>query len=125
MENNLTEEQRKLLTEWLGESYHSYVFSREFAMGFPHDVSKCSCGLTGYSVREICTKANRTFTTWQDLGDLKEKLVEKGLDMEFGSYSYDVYFHDINYSGEDWAWYLDPIRFCHLVAEFKPWERGK
>ena len=56
--------------------------------------------------------SNRTFTAWQDLGDLKEKLDELGMLDKF----------------EDWMtntdcdsflrYFINPVRFCQLVANY-------
>jgi hypothetical protein len=64
----MKDDDRKLLTEFLGECWHDYEISKS-------EKSRCSCGLTGYAVREICAKTNRTFTTADDMMAVKRKLV--------------------------------------------------
>ena len=135
-ENNLTEKQRRLLTEWLGECYHE-----------PDRDSAVGCYQGEYTVRQTCEKCgkilsttekvylgNRTFDTWQDLGDLKEKLVEKGLWINFEGLAYKSFFNPFSRDEDDLdtyydqiigaytEWLMDPARIL-LVAEFKPWER--
>ena len=57
---NITEEQRKLLTEWLGECF------RENCMGCPKEKEKYNCP-SHYIDR-------RTFDNWTDFGVVVEKL---------------------------------------------------
>ena len=70
----LPESDRRLLTEFLGECWHDDPIFREYIPGVEHiqfvelECSKCH----GHYLK------NRTFTTWQDTGDLKERIVEMG-----------------------------------------------
>lgn len=72
---------------------------------------------------------NRTFTTWQDLGDLKNKIVDMGKWTNFlhfakREYKLEVHGYKSPIVHTDWFinWLLDPIRFCELVAEWwKEW----
>ncbi len=115
----LIEDDKRMLTEEvLGEKWHNYRISR----GRGDGLSSCSCGITGYAVKEICAMSNRTFTTWQDLGDLKKKIVEMGewwdLWWDFEKYC----FHEWNKTTIDTGyfvpWLLNPTRFCELVANW-------
>jgi len=63
----LTDEQRKVLTDLIGECWHELINDADFPM-------QCSCG-KGISTHD---HHNRPFTTHQDLVDVYGKLVEKG-----------------------------------------------
>jgi len=60
---------RKLLTEALGEKWHDYHLGNNSVL------SSCSCGLEGYAVRDICTKANRTFASADDYEALRVAVI--------------------------------------------------
>ena len=88
---NITEEQRKLLTEWLGECWHEWHFA-------PEDVTPC--------LKCRSRKDNRTFDNWNDFGAVVEKL----------GWGYITYFTPkMPYVGITTKEY--PERFCILVAE--------
>jgi hypothetical protein len=95
----MKDEDKKLLTEFLGECWHDEKSS-------------------GWGIG-----MNRPFTTWQDLGDLKEKLTQN---MEFfGMGSFLDWVDDKFYSSFDGLgddnfidWLLNPKRFCQLVADY-------
>ena len=98
----MTESDKKLLTEFLGEGadWNSYKYER------------------------------RTFDTWQDLGDLKEKLVELGRWDEFENYIWGKYYFEPSaIYKETWLnWLLNPARFCQLVADWRkenPWHHKR
>ena len=103
----ITEEQRKLLTEWLGECF------RENCMGCPKEKEKYNCP-SHYIDR-------RTFDNWTDFGVVVEKLNKKTTDAYYFSrflgeaYENDVLDHEDTPIYE--MWLLDPERFCILVAE--------
>ena len=92
----MTDEDKKLLTEFLNECWHEY-----------EDSLHCiKCG---------GMDDNRTFTTAQDMQDLKDKLVEKGKWESFyreiyrkSKFSWDCMFID-------WLWRPES---CQLVADF-------
>jgi hypothetical protein len=75
----------------------------------------------------------RTFTTWDDLGKVKDKLVEKGLfKIQFLTYAFCEYEETVKNARlakklirDDCyiAWLLNPARFCQLVADFIRGER--
>ena len=117
--NPLTDDDRKVLTEFLGECWHKKL----------HD-AKCmydSCENCGNPWHKINIKF-RTFTVWQDLGDLKEKLVEKGMWLAFMCFAARQYNKDHqdrplsldgSYVVVDFnLWLLSPARFCQLVADW-------
>ena len=68
-------------------------------------------------------KNNRTFTTWQDMGDLKKKIVEMGEWRIFYRWAYDYAGSNLlneGYTYEDdfCNWLMNPERFCELVAKW-------
>ena len=74
----LTEVDRKVLTDYIGEKYHA------FTVGFETGgLSKCSCGMTGCMVLDSCAKSNRTFTTHADLHTVYSAMVRKDEWREF------------------------------------------
>ena len=65
--------------------------------------------------------SRRTFDTWQDLGDLKEKLVEMGEYERFSFYAQRRLDSIPGPSGnrrrfDDWL--LNPAKFCILVVDY-------
>ena len=122
---NLTEDQKRLLTEFLGECWHE--FSKDVE-GFDGPCVKCRTWRSSSIVR--------TFLTYQDLGDVKDKLVEKGLWAAFleyvicqnKGYKDEWFFQDedtnifLNPAGINWI--FRPLNeqgnphFCRLAAEF-------
>ena len=112
----MIEEDKKLLTKYLGERWHAIlntVQSIEYGT-----LCKCSCGAIN------CEKdaMHRTFTTWQDLGDLKEKLVEKDIFDSFGRLAINRWAEKLNNketSSNYVEWLLNPARFCQLVADWR------
>ena len=126
---NLTENQKRLLTEFLGECWHEYIKQPplekwEIDQGYIQ-TALCSCG------SHSCLKSNRTFTTYQDLGDVKDKLVEKGLWRKFWWFSFEKESKARKlasgevFSFSEWdAWLFRPTdesgnpHFCRLVSLF-------
>ena len=100
----MTDEDKKLLTEFLDECWHEFI-------------NDGRCDICGAVMGNP-----RTFDTWQDLGDLKEKLVEKGkYEGEYGlaRFAHDKWytqFHTIFKSYDGWL--LSPAVFIPLVVEF-------
>ena len=81
----MNDEDKKLLTEFLVECWHEYTFEKQ-----PEDECGefscwvCRCGhRTQFWQRQ---RQNRTFTTWQDLGDLISMLGKKEKVREFMIY---------------------------------------
>ena len=95
----------------------------------------CACGFAYIRPER---HVNRTFTTWDDLGKLKDKLVEKGEWRYFILHAYhfgggiadytsthsDVVEgqYRVFYPADFIAWLMNPTRFCELVGE---WLKGK
>lgn len=111
----LTDDDKKLLTELLGEVFHGYT----------DDVTPdgqwrmCTCGYA-YIIPE--KHRNRTFATWKDLGDLKEKIVEMGEWESFLIYAASTFSPDREMKNFT-NYLLDPTRFSELVARW--WEERK
>jgi len=114
---------RKLLTEEvLGECWHEKSGTSYFVphiLGFPDVEDSFLCSMCGQKFRE---SEYRTFSTWQDLGDLKDKLVEKGMWNDFSAFAWDKWTDQCEGGRcpvEDYAnWLLNPARFCQLVADW-------
>ena len=113
-EYKMTDEMRKLLTEkLLEECWHNYVING-------NKLSKCSCGMTGCNVQEVCAKENCTFTTDLDMLAVFRKIRDIKKLRDFLVYVMDGIGSDI----EDWdelmCWlFLDnPERACCLAAMF-------
>jgi len=116
----LPESDRRLLTEFLGECWHDDPIFREYIPGVEHiqfvelECSKCH----GHYLK------NRTFTTWQDTGDLKERIVEMGEWDEFIDFTLEehgslgpVFSNEAKFYKADYIdWLMDEIRFPELVA---------
>jgi hypothetical protein len=104
-----SDEQRKMLSEFIGECYHETRLT-----------------LTPFGNRRICDKCdshfdtyltNRTFTTWADIEPVKKALEEKGMMEEFESWLFERRQSD---QMGKWLFGKDDegYRFCGLVAEF-------
>ena len=118
----LPESDRRLLTEFLGECWHDDPIFREYIPGVEHiqfvelECSKCH----GHYLK------NRTFTTWQDTGDLKERIVEMGEWDEFIDFTLEehgslgpVFSNEAKFYKADYIdWLMNPERFCELVAKW-------
>ena len=112
--HELTEDDKKRLTEFLGECLHEPYW---------HDMRGTICYKCDHSLNGI-SDMYRQFTTWEDLGALKEKLVETGKWNDFDEWAYMKWdslkpFNDLSRRLEeqsDWLFTLN--RFCWLVSEF-------
>jgi hypothetical protein len=120
----MEENDRKLLTEFLGECWHENPGKP--ISTYAADVFTCvKCG-------EYFNRLNsgRTFTTWQDMGDVKEKLVE-GEWAKFWHYAEEKFMEEPIDEEEliyretedsfvtDFAnWLIQPTRFCQLAVDF-------
>ena len=113
--NPLSEESRKRMTEFLGECWHERLHDPKYMYDF--------CGKCGRPWHEGTIKF-RTFTTWQDLGDLKEKLVEKGLWDDFENFALskknEKFVSMVSLSN----YLINPAIFIPLVNEFLKEERS-
>ena len=108
----LTEEKRKALTEFLGECWHKIPTWNE-----PDETPRCN-----FCCKLFSECKDRTFTTWKDLGVLKERLVEEKKWGDFMELAYDRWV-----TREDpclYSWLLHPTRFCWLVSEFLRERKG-
>ena len=110
----MTDTDRKILTEFLGECYHIYNGTAWVCQ---------NAGCHAHSDKN----PNRTFTTPDGFFSLKNKLVEKGMWEKFWAWVWDdVYppddFKSVMMSGESVLRLLEygsnPIRFPELVVEF-------
>ncbi len=116
----MTDDKRKLLTEWLGKCWHKWETKEEAAIrsdsGTRDEWPECkSCQARRYHIDE-----NRTFTTAKDMVDLVNELMEKEMWDDFYSHASIEYLLGTRFTN----WLMrDPPRFCELVGEFKPWER--
>jgi hypothetical protein len=113
-ENSVPVEVRKRLTEWLGLN-HCKIYPPIYPC-----TGECK---TCYEYDE--TVSAITFSTWADLGALKEKLVAEGLWEEFCGYA--RYYELANiWTYQFLDWFLNPVRFALLVDEFlRRGEKGK
>ncbi len=126
----MTNDQKKMLTEWLGECWHE-VASQYMTQGNGWLCKHCRKTFT----------VNRTFTTWQDVGDYKNMLVADGLWAEFILYVAKKYNdlnkgREIDLSGsyvviEFTSWLFRSVdesgnpHFCRLVAGFLEKRKGE
>ncbi len=103
----MTDDQRKALTEYLGECWHEYL--RPPSLNF-YSCFKCGEIRTNYS-------SNRIFNTDADMMALFRKIVDN---LKFGAFQNFAYKHFNeypNYTLTEWLFY-EPERFCNLVAEW-------
>jgi hypothetical protein len=115
---DMNDEDRKLLTKFLSECWHEVEYEGD---------SFCQHCEEHYTHAQ-----NRAFTTAQDMMDLKDKLVEKGMWKGFLrsafnsiegcatdiSTTYDADCPDEQFYNEDFfSWIMDSPRFCQLVAD--------
>jgi hypothetical protein len=102
----MNEQDKKLLTEFLGECWEDEYYDPIVLVY-----------RSGY---------NRTFTTWQDLGDCKEKLVEKGKWRQFSQLALRAWWNadeatikpDEDNEVAFMRWLLNPSTFVPLAVEF-------
>lgn len=120
--NELTEDDRKVLTEYIGECWHEWIGG--WVLGGPVVTSnneRCRhCGIPRFGIG--IETSNRTFTTAEDLRVLVEAANRKGHWDELFDYFTQVYDrmlrpHEFHY------WMItNPARTCKLAAE---WIRGR
>jgi hypothetical protein len=119
----LTDDDKKLLTELLGEVFHGYT--DDVTPDGQWRMSSCY----DFIIRE--NHSNRTFTIWQDTGDLKERIVEMGEWHGFWMYAA-TEFKEVQHKAgkvvrrksEMSNWLMNPIRFPELVVGWIK-ERGR
>ena len=110
--NDLNEEDRKWLTEYLGECWHEL---KETEYG-DFECNKC-----GFEIRKRVF--NRVFTTPGDFFALKDKLVKKGEWDKFESYAHREWWRTIKTIVLEPEksfpnWLINAPRFCWLVNEW-------
>ena len=107
----MEENDKKLLTEFLGECWYEWL---------PDINATLKCRLCGKWIYENNAFEGcnlRTFKSWQDLGDLKEKLIDKGGWADFYRWAILKTPKETEHYVFS-AWLLNPGRFCQLVAIF-------
>lgn len=120
----LTDDDKKLLTELLGEVFHGYT--DDVTPDGQWRMRSC------YAFIRRENHSNRTFTTWQDMGDLKKKIVEMGEWDEFIDFTLEehgslgpVFSNEAKFYKADYIdWLMDEIRFPELVVGWIK-ERGR
>ena len=129
----MTDDDRKLLTKkLLGEKWHHITDC--CVVGVWKHWWRCDCGEERFRNYEHALEHvdNRTFLTWQDVGDVKKKLVAKGMWEDFEGYAYMAYERELNinfadlthHPSEFTSWLFRPVNekgeahFCQLVADF-------
>ena len=113
----MTDDYKKMLTEEvLGKCWHAWG---KVHYGNNDFIDVC------VTCRQVADEShtNRTFATWKDLGDLKEKIVEMGEWRTFYRWAYDYAGSNLlneGYTYEDdfCNWLMNPERFCELVAKW-------
>ena len=119
-EEAMTDESRKRLTEYLEECRHDWRF--------PYTGSDMGC----FKCKQFkSTVTDRTFTTGNDMMDLKNKIVEKGEGEEFIKFSYMKWVYPetqvkinpatilaIRSSAGFDLWLINPSIFIPLVDEW-------
>ena len=113
----ITDKQRKMLTEFIGECWHDIKRS---AVGIsPFTVEVCSKCKEVISNSETTYKENRTFTNDSDMMEVRKMLRDEGLWHGF-------YNFVIRYTPFIMVYlYKNPERFCWLVAKFLEERRVK
>lgn len=121
--NPLSEESKKRLTKYMDGCAHIWVRDGHVSH---HTCSECGEEL---SVRKEFLPKMRSFTTGNDMLDLKNKIVEKGEWNEFHEITHDnTLSTDGNFgvydvlTEEHWSefdnWLFSIPRFCELVGEW-------
>lgn len=125
----MTEEQKKAVTKWLGECWHEEVPVTFENYGSGHI---CSCGqaqFNPYMLEYHIERNNRTFTEPADFFAVFDRLVEKGLYVDFDEWCFQQWtdqrpFNDMSRNlAEFTIWLLSKnpdgtYRLCSLVAEW-------
>ena len=117
----MKDEDRKILTEFLGEKWHERIWRDE--IGKP--ATLCSCGFDE-GVLNLCVHldaaANRTFDTWEDFGALWDRVKKtKGWRLFISKLYYAESSHHA-IEANDYPGYIDVIqvdkdRFPFLILE--------
>ncbi len=132
-QTTLTESQKKMLTEWLGERWHDF---QPCTPNRPSECIKCGRRMYHFPVNGSPPQ-DRAFATDTDMMDCMRQLVKKGKWLAFSYFSMQQYKATFYFNwkevakGEVVKWLMRPtdergeIHFCRLVAEFRPWEKGE
>ncbi len=121
--NDLTEQDRERLTEYLGGCWHKVKRPKHEPTVFSKPCVKCRGTIT--IIRDEPIDGNgygnpyRTFTTPNDFFALREKLAEKGEWLEF---EYFALLEKSEVGTSLTQWLINAPRFCWLVNE---WLKGK
>ena len=116
----MTESDRKLLTEWLGEEWHEWEWFDATSIGSEESDYQCKkCKKWQSDIGD-----NRTFTTWADFGAVWERLVKSEQEVVFLNYVHNSnwknrYFFLINPNNFTWLLSTDDgtFRLCDLIVE--------
>jgi hypothetical protein len=136
--NTLTESDRRLLTEKvLRECWHEWAFEDSDPHGrFPYN-NGFYCLNCGKQTEAKVAPSNRSFTTWQDVGDLMTALQKAGKWFafeRFATHQWSRMCYEKEYGGHNcpftpMQWIFQPateqgIHFAWLVAEFMKGEKA-
>ncbi len=117
--SELTEQDRKRLTEFLGECWHEEEVENDA------QCKHCEYNVSGVEYgSDYISDYNRTFATPDDFFALKEKLVEKGWWMKFRLFTYELWINSLPISSSVYGleifeeWLINAPRFCWLVNEW-------
>lgn len=110
----MNDDMRKRLTLYLGEPWHSIT-------GRAEAHTWCSCGSQHSTLAPF--PKNRTYTTWDDLGTLKDKMMEKGDWKSFFNWMVSkhpllVPITNANELQDYTNWLITPKCFCELMGEW-------
>jgi len=111
----MKDEDRKILTGFLGEGWHKRVWRDE--TGKP--AALCSCGFDE-GVLNLCVHldhANRTFDNWNDFGALKDGIVRKGKMPEFIRYVVQESREASVKRAWEWWTMKNPLVRCILIRQ--------
>ena len=111
----MTEEDKKILTEYLGECWHVWD-GKDIMKGNVKMCGECK------SWQDFDFDIHRTFTTWQDFGDVFEKLEEKGEYHMFEHFVRGKWCQDVSFTTvTEWLLSKTPTghyRLCELASKF-------
>jgi len=125
----MTDEMRKLLTEYLGECWHEAGRNPHGNPRYVPICQKCKVDL-----EQLFGDYHRCFDLPVDMNDLRRKLAENKefwgldsfLDWADTKWDHESSFDELGYVIDDnfTNWLMDPERFCFLVAEWLKEKEG-
>lgn len=124
----MNESQRKWLTLYIGECWHEWYGGPMFGGTIPDDwpisdeCKKCHTPrhfYAGHFGEMNRYTGHRTFTTWADLGAVKEAIEQKGEWASFQTFASGEYLKDDSGQFFFTLWLFNPSRFCELVCAWK------